>query len=105
MITDLIKYEDDLPLSPQVAGSLADLSGTMDDIGHAMAQLSRLTDIMVPIAENIQKITNDPTAILDNWLKENPAVKYGLLAGSGFLGLYLASGVVRNVCEIYKASK
>lgn len=92
----------DITLYKEHANKLSDLSGTFDDIGHAIAQLSRTTDMLAPLIGSVQSMLNNPGKTVSEVLDANPIIKYGLAAGASLLGLYFVSGIVWNGIEIYK---
>ena len=97
METDLIKFND-YEIVPQQ--NLNDLSGTIDDIGRAIANLSRVATELPPLVKSIQQLLDNPARIITDWLDENPFMKYGLMTGVGLFGVYIASGIVKNGLDI-----
>ena len=65
MNTEMIKYNDyEIVLPPDTEG-LADLSGTIDDIGSAIANLSRVATELPPLTRSIKRLLDDPAQIIE----------------------------------------
>jgi len=62
MENNLIKY-DNYEIIP-AENQLNDLSGTIDDIGSAIANLSRVATELPPLTKSIKRILDDPAQIL-----------------------------------------
>ncbi len=72
---------------------MSNLSGTFDDIGHAIAQMGRLSDSATELSDQLQAMLDDIKVTL-------PKALPFVIAGGALLGTYLVTGIVRNIKEI-----
>jgi ABC-type transporter Mla subunit MlaD len=73
------------------------LSGTFDDIGHAISQLSQFTETLTPLANRVMDYLDKPAEKIGEILNDSPVLKYSLIGVGALVAGYLLTGIASNV--------